>query len=90
MFSSEIWISTNKPHTILFASTKLITTDEVTRIEGTFFKKVQETLTAGLGVPDPGPDPAAMNVREEISSFDSDAQLFTNTYRKKGYHRTGY
>jgi hypothetical protein len=44
-----------------------------------FFKKVQETLTAGLGVPDPGPDPAAMNVREEISSFDSDAQLFTNT-----------
>jgi hypothetical protein len=35
-----VYIYTNKPSKILFALTKLLMTDEVTRIDGTIFKKI--------------------------------------------------
>jgi hypothetical protein len=34
MFSSKVYIYTNKPRKVLFALTKLLMTDEVTRIDG--------------------------------------------------------
>ena len=37
MFSSKMYIYTNKPSKVLFTLTKLLMTDEVTRIDGFYY-----------------------------------------------------
>jgi hypothetical protein len=49
MFSSKVYIYTNKHSKVLFALTKLLMTDEVTRIDGTV--QLLTTLFCGETIP---------------------------------------